>query len=141
MKKNIEISSKILNKQAPGWKIVRCHRSPLITKYLFKTIMTRNNLRNKFWKNKIPIAITWRSKEIIFYAFYGKLIGTTIIRYTKRRLHNTPWTQDLNLEYIRRSRDVQNVFSTSYVRSTYVLSLGGWWISGIRKNFILVTKR
>ena len=34
----------------------------------------------------------------------------------------SPWTQDENWTYIRRS-DVQNIFWTSYVRSIYVLCL------------------
>ena len=36
----------------------------------------------------------------------------------------TPWTQDVNWTYIRRSEDVQDVFWTSYVRSIYVLCPG-----------------
>ena len=36
----------------------------------------------------------------------------------------TPWTQDVNRTYIRRSEDVQDVFWTSYVRSIYVLCPG-----------------
>ena len=38
---------------------------------------------------------------------------------------DTPWTQDVNWTYIRRSEDVQNVFLMSYVRSLYVLCLRG----------------
>ena len=33
----------------------------------------------------------------------------------------SPWTQDVNWMYIRRSKDVQDIFWTSYIRSTYVL--------------------
>ena len=45
-------------------------------------------------------------------------------------LIRTPQTQDLNWTYIRHSEDVQDVFWTSYVRSIYVLFLGGSvWIN------------
>ena len=38
---------------------------------------------------------------------------------------STPWTQDVNWTYIRRSEDVEDVFWTSYVRLIYVPSPGG----------------
>ena len=38
---------------------------------------------------------------------------------------STPWTQDVNWTYIRRSADVQDVFWKSYVRSIYILCPGG----------------
>ena len=37
----------------------------------------------------------------------------------------TPWAQDVNWTYIRRSEDILEVFWTSYVRSIYVLCSGG----------------
>ena len=40
-------------------------------------------------------------------------------------LLSTPWAQDVNWTYIKRSEDVQDVFWTSYVRSIYVLCLRG----------------
>ena len=39
-------------------------------------------------------------------------------------IKGTPWTQDVNWTYIRRSEDVQDVFWTSYVLSIYVLRPG-----------------
>ena len=36
----------------------------------------------------------------------------------------TPWAQDVNWTYIRRSEDAQGVFWTPYVRSIYVLCPG-----------------
>ena len=35
------------------------------------------------------------------------------------------WPQDVNWTYLKRSEDVLNIFWTSYVRSVYVLCLGG----------------
>ena len=37
----------------------------------------------------------------------------------------TPWAQDVNWTYIRRSEDILEVFWASYVRSIYVLCSGG----------------
>ena len=38
----------------------------------------------------------------------------------------SPWTQDVNWTYIRRSEDVKDVFWTSYIRSVYVLCPWEW---------------
>ena len=38
----------------------------------------------------------------------------------------SPWTQDVNWTYKRRSKDVQDVFWTSYVLSVYTLCRGGY---------------
>ena len=38
----------------------------------------------------------------------------------------SPWAQDVNWTYIRRSEDAMDIFWTSYVRSIYVLCPGGW---------------
>ena len=40
-------------------------------------------------------------------------------------LRKTPWTQDVDWQYIRRSEDVKNVFWASYVRPIYILCPGG----------------
>ena len=42
-----------------------------------------------------------------------------------KHLSSTPWFQDVNWTYIRRSEDVQGMPWTSYVRSIYVLRLRG----------------
>ena len=47
----------------------------------------------------------------------------------------TPWTQDANWMYIRRSEDVLNVFLTSYVRSICVFCSGATCITFIQSHF------
>ena len=42
---------------------------------------------------------------------------------SKGLIELTPWTQDVNWTYIRRSEDVLDVCWTSYIRSIYVLCL------------------
>ena len=41
----------------------------------------------------------------------------------------TPWTQDVNWTYTRRSEDALDVFLTSYVRSIYILCPGGYFFA------------
>ena len=49
-----------------------------------------------------------------------------------------PWTQEVNLLYIRSSEEVLDVFWTSYVRLIYVLCPGGLWnISQIHRNLTI----
>ena len=50
----------------------------------------------------------------------------TIMKMTKRL---TPYTQEVNWTYIRRSEDVLDVFWTSYVRSIYALCLRDTFVS------------
>ena len=48
----------------------------------------------------------------------------TVWYENKATIYRSPWIQDVNLTYIRLSNDVQDVFSTSYVRSVYILCPG-----------------
>ena len=50
---------------------------------------------------------------------------------------STPWTQDANWTYVRRSEDVLDVFWKSYVRSIYVLCPGRKMELFSQKRFML----
>ena len=53
---------------------------------------------------------------IMFHSFISKNTGS-------------PYRQDVNWTYTRRSEDIQDVFWTSYIRLIYILSLRGMFMS------------
>ena len=91
-------------------------------------------LEKMFWFNFIKLTVEY------FNGLKGLQIPNKSagIRKFSSPWSISQWTQDVNWTYIRRSEDVQDVFWTSYVRSSYVLCLlGSFWNSLIA----LLTKR
>ena len=71
-----------------------------------------------------------RKLRCFFTPHYSAQKFTTTKTFTLSNIYDeafcgTPWTQDENWTYIRRSEGIQCVFWTSYVRSIYVLYPGG----------------
>ena len=54
------------------------------------------------------------------------------LNYSNFLLLPTPWTQDVNWAYIRRSEDILDLFWMSYVRSICVLCPGGKLMEDLR---------
>ena len=68
------------------------------------------------------------SKLMLNWYFQGVKRENTDDKSLKLSDRISPWTQNVNWTYIKRSKDVQNVFWTPYVRWIYVLCLQDWKI-------------
>ena len=100
------------------------HLKPPETTYYFN----ENTWNHQFLKgtDQVEPGRIWKSSVNIFLKSFSPILLKFVI--------GTPWTQDVNWTYIRRSEDVLDVSWKSYVCSIYVLCLLGSQLL----NFILL---
>ena len=68
---------------------------------------------------------SWKSMQLLRYITFKQSVWVNV---NPKQLFLFFWTQDVNWTYIRFSKDVQDIFWTSSVRSIYVLCPGDFTV-------------